>query len=232
MTFFATLPIALERPDLRVVHAAWRQEAIEVCRTWANTALDAYVEFDRQALDSEQGKLLKQKYQAERDANRHAMNVEDEAPGFLRAVAEYEEYYQMSNPVRVLTSGVERIARRPFFAGGKWRFVERVRWWESYRDDVPVVFGHYWRWWNAASHAQFSKGEPNLFDGDSPGGWHRNDAGREVAFCVDYSAGARFKERQQPRTGPFHGRLAALRWPERELIFDHDAPTANIAGVV
>jgi len=30
--FFCTLPIALEREDLRVVHAAWDDEAIERCR--------------------------------------------------------------------------------------------------------------------------------------------------------------------------------------------------------
>jgi hypothetical protein len=225
--FFATLPVALERPDLRVVHAAWRKEAIELCRAWPHTALEAYEEFDRRALDSAEGRRLRENFQAERDANRHAMNFEGETPDCLHAVADYEEYHQMSNPVRVLTSGVERVAGQPFYAGGKWRYVERARWWEVYRDDVPVVFGHYWRWWNAASHAQFSKGEPNLFDQDSSSGWHRNDEGREVAFCVDYSAGARFKERNRPRTGPFHGRLAALRWPERDLVFDQGEPIFN-----
>jgi hypothetical protein len=40
-----------------------------------------------------------------------------------------------------------------------------------------------------------------------------------AAFCLDFSVGARFKERYAGQvTGPFHGRLAAMRWPERELV--------------
>jgi hypothetical protein len=45
----------------------------------------------------------------------------------------------------VLCTGVERAAGAPFFAGGKWRFVERVAWWNQYTEDVPVIVGHYWR---------------------------------------------------------------------------------------
>ena len=141
---------------------------------------------------------------------------------FLKKVADYDVFYQMKNLVRVLTSGVERVARRKFYSSGKWRFVERVRWWANYKDATPVIFGHYWRWWDPASHAKFSKGEPNLFDKDGPCGWQRNKAGRKVAFCIDYSVGKRFEERKRARTGPFESRLAALRWPEREIVFDQD----------
>ena len=126
----------------------------------------------------------------------------------------------MSNPIRVLTSGVESVSDKAFFAEGKWRFVNRVRWWRDYYDDIPVVFGHYWRWWDRKSHATFSKGQANLFDQDPPCGWHRNASGGEVAFCVDFSAGARFKERKRAADRPYQGRLAALRWPERRLVFD------------
>ena len=45
----------------------------------------------------------------------------------------------MGNPVRVLISGIERVGTEPFFSSGKWRFVERVKWWDEYEDDVPVV---------------------------------------------------------------------------------------------
>jgi hypothetical protein len=47
--FLSTLPVALERPDLRVVHAAWRAKEVEACRTCFGTVLAAYDEFDRQA---------------------------------------------------------------------------------------------------------------------------------------------------------------------------------------
>ncbi len=222
--FLCTLPVALERTDLRVVHAAWRTADVEACRACHGTVLAAYDDFDRQAQETEQAKRLAVAGRAERHAYDKAIKAETPAPPFLHNVAAHEEYYQMSNPIRVLTSGVERIAKSPFYAAGKWRFVERVRWWTDYQDATPVVFGHYWRWWDRSSHAIYSKGEPNLFDEEQPCGWHRNAEGRAVAFCIDYSAGARFKERKHGRTAKFHGRLAALRWPEQEVVFDHDPP--------
>ena len=45
--------------------------------------------------------------------------------------------------------------------------------------------------------------------------------GRGDAMCVDYSVGKRFKERARPDfNGVYHTRLAALRLPERVLLFD------------
>lgn len=224
--FLASLPVALERPDLRVVHASWSESAIEACRAWRGTVLEAYDEFDRRAQESQEGRRLAAASKAQKHEFHQAIHMQSPQPPFMHAYAAYEEFHQMSNPVRVLTSGRERVTATPFFAGGKWRFVERVKWWQEYREGPPVVFGHYWRWWNPASHALLSKGEPNLFEQDPAMGWHRNAAGREVAFCVDYSAGARFKERKLARPGPYHGRLAALRWPERAVVFDHEEPAS------
>jgi len=223
-TFLTTLPVGLERPDLRVVHAAWRAEEVEACRKFCGTALAAYDVFDRQTQQTTPASSLALASREEKHAYDKAIKKQSPQPPFLRNIAAYEEYYQMSNPIRVLTSGVERVAKSHFYAGGKWRFVERVRWWKDYHHATPVIFGHYWRWWNPASHAIYSKGEPNLFDEEPSCGWQRNTEGREVAFCIDYSAGARFKERKLGRTEMFHGRLAALRWPERVVVFDHDPP--------
>jgi hypothetical protein len=40
-------------------------------------------------------------------------------------------------------------------------------------------------------------------------------------MCLDYSVGKRFKERSMLGfNGVFQTRLAALRWPERVLLFD------------
>lgn len=64
-----------------------------------------------------------------------------------------EEQSQMGNPVKVLTSGAERVAPQSFYASDKWRMVERVRWWEKYQD-VPVVVGHYWRRYDPGKRAE------------------------------------------------------------------------------
>jgi hypothetical protein len=218
--FFEGLPVALEREDLRVVHAAWLNESIAHCCIRSEPALEAYESYDRLAAESDEGKQLRAA--RDEDVARHYKTLSDanQPPPLLRGIGAYDEHYQMSNPLRVITSGIERVTSRPFFAGGKWRFVERQPWWRTYRDSVPVVFGHYWRWWDQASHATLSKGEPNLFENDPPDGWQRNEDDTEVALCVDYSVGARFKERLSGKRPPFAGRLAALRWPERELVFD------------
>jgi len=42
-------------------------------------------------------------------------------------------------------------------------------------------------------------------------------------FCVDYSVGRRFLERFRGRRRDFDGGLAALRFPERALVFDDRA---------
>lgn len=218
--FFAALPIALERSDLRVVHAAWHDESIARCARAAGRALQAYSEFDAVAAESRRAQSVRNAYEEELARWRHVLHDAAASPPPLQRIGAYDEFHQMSNPLRVVTSGVEKVTCRPFFAGGKWRFVERVPWWRAYDGRVPVVFGHYWRWWDARHQAELSKGEPNLFEGESAGGWQRNDAGREVALCIDYSVGARFKERLRGKQSGFAGRLAALRWPERELVFD------------
>ena len=134
----------------------------------------------------------------------------------LTDVAAADELYQAGNPVRVVTSGLERVAERPFFASGKWRMVDRVRWWDSYTEATPVIMGHYWRWPTRSARENFSRGEPDLFAEYESHSWFGS---QKNVFCVDFAVGARFKERLAGRT-PFECRLGAVRWPERELLFD------------
>lgn len=143
--------------------------------------------------------------------------ADDQVPmPMLQAVGQLDAARQMLNPLRVLTSGVERCTEQPFFVSGQWRFAERVRWWDSYTDDVPVVVGHYWRQFLPLDRQQFGKGDPDLFDGVPPTSW-LGPSGR--VFCADFSVGGRYQERalapQARRT-----RLALLRWPERTLVLD------------
>jgi hypothetical protein len=112
---------------------------------------------------------------------------------------------------------VERLADEPFYASGKWRMVDRVSWWEDYHEDVPVIFGHYWRWSHEDRIAPAARGSRYLFGGISHDRWLGPSG---TAFCIDFSVGARYRERVAAPGQPFQGRLGAVRWPERELVFD------------
>jgi len=114
LRFFATLPLALERDDLHIVHACWDAGMIEHARA-AEDALELYQEF-------------------------HNLIAED--TGSLDEIAQGLAF-QNRNPVKVLTSGKERRIENPFEASGKLRFEERVLWWEDYTESTTCVFGHY-----------------------------------------------------------------------------------------
>jgi hypothetical protein len=214
--FFATLPLVLERPDLRVVHACWHTpsiEALRAARDAGTVAADArFVEASQRRLEAS-GMLAQ--YQSERHEFGAALRDPHAAPPFLPAIAAFGEARQMANPVRVVTSGIERPTRAPFYSGGRWRMVERVAWWNEYQDEVPVVFGHYWR--PPVSAASGERQGPDLFQDTRFDQWL---GPRDNAFCVDYSIGRRFLERERKLRPGSSTRLGALRWPERELVFD------------
>jgi hypothetical protein len=183
-SFFATLPLALERPDLRVVHACWDDAAMALSRR-ARQVVELHDE--------------------------HRVRIDDaiRRRGLSDRLAKLSR--QNDNPVKLLTSGPEALADKPFEAMGQVRHERRVAWWRDYRGP-RCVFGHYWR--------ILLRGEADgerLF-ADVP----RNALlGRGEAMCVDYSVGKRYLERAASGfDGVFQTRLAALRWPERRLIFD------------
>jgi hypothetical protein len=103
----------------------------------------------------------------------------------------------------------------PFFAVGLWRFVERFPWWSTYTEEPAVVCGHFWRRYGEAETED--KNEINLFRDIDSFSWHGH--ARNV-FCIDYSVGARYRERNAKTKIGANTKLAALRWPERELVFD------------
>jgi len=117
LDFFRRLPLALECAALRVVHACWQTEMVDLVRPERDT-VDLY--------------------------NRYADLVERDLrqrPAIDAVARELE--HQNRNPVKVLTSGQERRAEVPFESSGKLRHEERVRWWEDYRDSEFCIFGHY-----------------------------------------------------------------------------------------
>jgi hypothetical protein len=196
LSFFDTLPLGLERSDLRVVHAGWKDEAIARLR----------VETDVRA--------CYERFQDAIRADLDARQVTDKAERGVRL--------QNDNPVKVVNSGPEQRADRPWELNGEIRLAERACWWNTYDGPLCVV-GHYWR---AAGSNPASK---HLFDDAHP--YALLGLGR--VMCIDYSAGWRYKERQEPGFNGVHKmRLAALRFPEMTLHFDDGAcfpiePAAN-----
>ena len=229
IAFLRTLPLALERADLRVVHAAWDLASIARLRA-ADPALSRVEHFlrwesDAEALISARG--IGAAARIEYDEYRERLVDPAQPVPMLVATAQVDEIWQMSNPIRVVTSGIERVATRPFFASGHWRFVERIRWWDEYTDTVPVIVGHYWRRFERVAREALGQAEENLFTDLAPTDWH--GLHRNV-FCVDFSVGGRFLERPLAAGTPPRSRLGALRWPERVLALDTGEMLATDAG--
>lgn len=218
LDFLAQLPIALERADLRVVHAAWQNAQIDAVRPLPlGSATQAYDQWEDAARTQAERSQLKQRMAAELACWPHDLEDPQRPPPFLHAHAENEANKQMLNPLKVLTSGLENKGQTPFFAGGKWRFVERVAWWDHYNDATPVVIGHYWRRVHTVNRTALGKGDSDLFEDIHPLQWHGQ---RGNVFCVDFSVGGRWLERKNERPVGHQFKLAALRWPEKTLMFD------------
>jgi len=215
--FCASLPAVLERPDLRVVHACWNAAALAAVRSsGAADALTLYEHYRRQAeaplADGPLRRAMVDEYQRHGDDLRNP----DWDPVFLPAIAEADRAYQMGNPLRILTSGEEAATGEPFWAGGRWRMVSRVLWWQHYREPVPVVIGHYWRRYSEAAALVGEKYGPDVFAGTAPHHWMGPTAN---VYCVDFSVGARPSERHRGKLD-FVGKLAALRVPEWQVVHD------------
>jgi hypothetical protein len=219
LAFLRSLPLVLERPDLRLVHACWSDERIAEARETAgfSNAVELYRHYAALAEARAQASGLATEAGALLDHYRERLVDRSQPVPMLEAVAERDLAYQMSNPVRVLTSGIERRAHEPFYMAGKWRMVERVEWWKTYAADTPVLFGHYWRWPTPEAGRRYGRYAHDVFERRAANEWL---GPRDSAFCIDYSVGARYAERLSYPGEPFVSRLGAVRWPERELIFD------------
>ena len=96
--------------------------------------------------------------------------------------------------------------------------VERVAWWDDYADPTPAVVGHYWRWYSRAGADRYARDEEGLFGDAGPADWL---GPQKNVYCCDFSVGARFREIHDGFAPGTYTRLAALRWPERNLVFDN-----------
>lgn len=206
---FSELPLVLMRDDLRVVHASWDPEA--AAKLPEDGDIAKLAAFWEERLEGElQASGLRDRAADERAAFAGLTDERIPPTRHLAAVAAEDAAYQRLNPIKLLTSGaeVEVAPGGHFFVGGKWRFVTRDRWWKR-PVDRPTVIGHYWR-----RREHLTEGRPDVWDDVPPFAWAGD------VYCVDYSVGRRFLERFRGRTEKFHGGLGALRWPEREVVFD------------
>lgn len=228
LAWFDTWPLALQREDLRIVHAAWDAASIARLEASDGSVAEGFRAWELRAAQQAAAEGLAVHAARQRSEYRHHYADPDYPMPMLDAVGRLEEARQLRNPMRVLTSGFERCVEAPFFTSGQWRFARRVAWWDDYRDDAAVVVGHFWRRYLPVDRMRVGKGDADLFAGIEPAAW-MGATGR--VFCVDFSVGGRYAERargETPRT-----RLGALRWPERELVLDDGlrAPTTGFGAV-
>ncbi len=211
--FIAGLPLALERDDLRLVHACWWPSAIEALRTDDRAVVDIHLAYERsiEVVLQQEGWLDREASEMREHAQ--ALSSAEGRPPLLPAMAMTSLRRNLDHPIKVLTYGPERVADQPYFVMERWRMCQRRRWWNDYQDSLPVIFGHYWRQLQPFKLARLAPRMPSVFDVMAPDSW-LGPSGK--AFCTDFSVGARFVERRAGAQS-FETHLAALRWPEREL---------------
>ena len=240
LTFFYELPIALERSDVRIIHASWDSKSLsalpELVGSWP-TLFARYRRNVSQHLKA-QGWTRKSIQQLKERYPLYKGPDEVPAPPFLPELCEYFMTEHNLHPLRVLTQGPQSPVphEAPFWTGFRWQMSDRLPWWERYEEEVPVIFGHYWR---SRFEGESLNEHPSLFKGLTPDAWlgpHEN------CFCIDYAVGLcaheRLKWADETGNAPptddemwltgarFEGSLAALRLPEEgaqtpwELIFD------------
>src|SRR5690625_3397624 len=131
--FFHSLPLVLERDDIRIVHAAWFDECVDAVREIPlSEFLAAYDRWEQQARDLVAEENLLEAKAREKQKWPYSLEDENHCPPLLQAHARLDVIEQNNNPIKVLTSGIEREVEHPFYVNGKWRFAERLPWWNEY----------------------------------------------------------------------------------------------------
>lgn len=206
-SFLSTLPIILERKDLRVVHAYWGKSSVQRILNYKDV-VSAYAYYEE-----EWNKLLTtlpwyEQYLKDEEIYRvHGADSDYLMPLLLGRQA-FELSRNRFNEVSKLVSGPEYAIQKPYFAGGRWRFTARSRWWQRYEGDKAVIFGHYWRL--LGRETALFRAPPLSWLGE-----------KKNCFCNDYSMGARWRDRKEGKKAAdsrYH--LGALQWPERTLTIE------------
>lgn len=215
-TALAQWPLIAYRDDIRIIHAAWLPESFAQLAAAGNMPLiELYQHYETTFHQQFQQSAYFECYQQEQQQYQQQLQDEHHLIPLLPGTAQYDFERSRANPIRTLTCGIEAIAPQPFYASGRWRFTARSPWWQQYTDPTPVLIGHYWRLRQPQAP---NPGRLPLFN-EPAYAWM---GPQPSVFCLDYSVGARWRDRHNnipPNQSRFH--LAAMRWPERVLMFDN-----------
>ncbi len=221
LRFFASLPLVLENESLRLVHACWHGPSVASLKHESNKdrpITDLYRQYEIEVRKKLHEAELA--HMVEQETRFYSVALEDPewSAEVLPAHAEAEVIGQMANPIRVLTTGAMNVSEKPYFAMGTWRMAERSRWWDDYEDDIPVIIGHFWRRFDSAAKRISGVHGRDVFEGIPSHAWMGK---KQNVYCVDYSVGQLHKERKlDAASAQYHGKLAALRYPEWEVHHD------------
>lgn len=224
LTFFYELPIALIRSDLRLIHACWHTPSIDALPDMVGSWSSLFARFRRNANRTlkESGWTRKRISQLKSNQVLHNQDAGIPPPELCDELMQYFVLEQNLNPLKVLTQGLQAplVDHPPFWSGYRWQLSDRFSWWNEYEDQIPIIFGHYWR---PKSGHYINPTKPPLFEGVQASSFL---GPKQNCFCLDFAVGLRFQERLNGKTQDFEGALAALRLPEEgsqqpwELFFD------------
>ncbi len=213
LDFFARLPLAIELPDLRIVHAVWLSHCVD--------ALSPALGLSSGPPSADPARspvewLLRHVAVA---SPIHGADLHPDVPTDLPEGQEDLRH-------ELLIKGHERPIAASFAdKDGAVRNRERVTWWHDTNEDVPtdkpVVFGHYWNLPPLPGHHDafappYPSGTPALVAWLKALAPHLPPTGRAPvpedarAICVDYNGA--LLATKTPCAG-------ALRWPEREVVW-------------
>ncbi len=214
LNFFRDLPIGIELPDLRIIHACWNQRSLALTKDLLEVPRTD-VSSDAEAMDWVQGHVRVRSPFA-------AAGLVAELPGDTVDP-------NGDAPHEVLMKGFE-VAAPPFLDNdGKLRERIRAVWWNDARHlvltDKPQVFGHYWNAPPVAGNfaPPHPSGHPNLRAWGADMLTKCPPAGSlplvgDVA-CVDFHG--------ITRASRDRACIGALRWPEREIVWASGPKTAS-----
>ena len=220
LEFFRDLPIGIDLPDLRIIHACWHRPSL--------ARIEGHL------------RVTAQRAPAGADAMAWVLShVSLRSPfsptGLLPALPGETADDDSDAPHEVLMKGFE-VAAPPFFDNDR-KERNRVRevWWhkgasEAYLMDKPQVFGHYWNVPPVDGHfaPPHPSGHPKLRD------WSlERVASGKIApsgrlamtgdfACVDFNG--------VTRASKHLACVGALRWPEREMWWATAGKTASSSG--
>ncbi len=214
LSFFRDLPIGIELPDLRIIHACWNQQSLALTKELLHVPR-ADVSTDAGAMEWVQGHVcLRSPFTA--------AGLLPNLPGDTR-----DPNAEIAH--EILMKGFEVAAPRFLDNDGKERDRIRAVWWKNTRHlvltDKPQVFGHYWNAPPVAGHfaPPHPSGHPDLRTWGAEMLAKCPPAGRlpltgDVA-CVDFHG--------ITRASRDRACIGALRWPEREIVWASGPKTAS-----